>query len=208
MGWLLPELKKQFGGKFYITPAVKFELIDRPLQIKRFKFEALQVIKFLRDGVLEVYEDVPQKEVAALKRVVNSAFKISNKSVDLIQEGEIESALSAIKEGSSIVMDERTLRLLIESSKDVKSLLKRRFHKAVQVDEIKLKAFSSRFKTLNIVRSVELMSVAYKMKLFEDYVPTGKGGRDTLIDAFLWAAKTNGCAMTEHEIEEIKQSLL
>ena len=30
LAWLLPDLKKQFGGKFYITPAVKNELVDRP----------------------------------------------------------------------------------------------------------------------------------------------------------------------------------
>ena len=38
MWWVLPKLKKEFGGTFYITPAVKFELVERPLQTKRFAF--------------------------------------------------------------------------------------------------------------------------------------------------------------------------
>ena len=31
LGWILPLLKKKYGGKFYITPAVSMELIERPL---------------------------------------------------------------------------------------------------------------------------------------------------------------------------------
>ena len=35
---ILPDLKKKMNGKFYITPAVHKELIERPLMIKRFEF--------------------------------------------------------------------------------------------------------------------------------------------------------------------------
>lgn len=208
LGWLLPELKRQFNGKFYITPAVKYELVDRPLTINRFKFEALEVLKLIREGVLEIYDQVPQKKVDSLKKLANSAFKVGNKSMDVIQAGEVESVISAVTTGSAVVMDERTLRLLIESRKDVKSLLKRRFHKNVAVDLVKLQQFSDAFKGVTIIRSVELVGVAYKYGLLNSYLPAGKGAKNSLLDAVLWATKYNGCAMTEHEIAELKQTLL
>ena len=84
--WVLPALKKKFGGNFYITPAVRFELVERPLQTKRFAFEALQVMKLIRDGTLEVYDNIPQKKVANLIKIANSSFKIKNKQWTLFRK--------------------------------------------------------------------------------------------------------------------------
>ena len=36
--WLLNPLKNNFKGEFYLSAAVKEELIDRPLQTKKYKF--------------------------------------------------------------------------------------------------------------------------------------------------------------------------
>ena len=97
--WILPELKKRYGGKFYITPSVKRELITRPMDIKRFQFEALQALKLINDGVLEVYEDVPEKEVARLHAIANCSFKIGNQNMEVVQSGEIESVVCALEAG-------------------------------------------------------------------------------------------------------------
>ena len=208
LAWILPKLKEQFGGKFYITPAVKFELVDRPLKIKRFEFEALEVMKLIRDGVLEVYTDVPTSEVKRLKDLANSSFRIRGKSMDVIQEGELQSVAIALKLGSAIVMDERTLRLFIENNREMVKLLKRRFHTKIESDINKMNQFSSELRGINIIRSVELASVAYKMGLLNSYIPKTKTGRNLLVDAFVWALKTNGCSVTNHEVEEIKSYLL
>ena len=42
--WLLVPLKREFNGKFYITSAVKRELVDKPLEIKKYKFEVRQCL--------------------------------------------------------------------------------------------------------------------------------------------------------------------
>ncbi len=207
--WILPELKKKYGGKFYITPSVKLELITRPMDIKRFQFEALQALKLIKDGVLEVYDDVPQKEVERLHALANNSFKISNKNMEVVQSGEIESVVCALQAGAeAMVMDERTMRLFIENNKEMKALLERRFNKAVSVDAEKMKQFSKEFAGVKIIRSIELIGVAYKMGLLDSYVPGQKNGRETLVEAVLWAAKYNGSAVTEHEVEEIKDFLL
>ena len=115
--WILPELKKQFGGKFYLTPAVKRELVTRPMDIKRYEFEALEALRLIKEGVLEVYDDVPQKEVARLHTLANSSFKLDNQNMEVVQSGEIESVVCALDAGAeAIVMDERTLRLFIENN--------------------------------------------------------------------------------------------
>lgn len=207
--WILPELKKSYGGRFMITPAVRRELIERPLGIKRFEFEALQVMKLIREGVLEVYEKVPHSKVNQLEALANGSFKIKNKTMDVVQSGELEIAACALEtEAEAVVMDERTLRLFIENNKEMTHLLKIRFNQEITADQNKMNHFSSILKSLKIIRSVELVGVAYQLGLLNSYVPDQKGGEKTLLDAVLWATKFNGCAVTEPEIEEMEQILL
>ena len=207
--WILPKLKEHFGGKFYITPAVKYELIDRPLNAKRFKFEALQVLKLISDGVLEVYDNVSKQRVKELDNLANSTFRIRNKAMDIIQEGELEAVAAALdSKAAAIVMDERTLRLFIENNKEMKTLLKYRFHSKIEVNQEKAAAFSKKLKGVSIIRSIELVSAAYKLGLLDGYIPKMHQGRNLLVDSVLWAVKSNGCAVTEHEIEEMKSYLL
>src|SRR3989344_2699490 len=209
LAYILPKLKEKMKGEFYITPSVERELVERPLQNKRFEFEALEVQKFIREGILKVYKDIPKKKVNELISLANSTFTINNKTMDVIQEGEMESVAAALEtKAEAVIIDERTLRLFIESCKDMQALLEQRFQHKVDTDLKKMKQFSSYFKSITILRSVELVSVAYKIGLLNSYIPSVRNGKETLLDAVLWATKYNGCAVTEHEIEEIKQTLL
>lgn len=206
---VLPELKRRYGGKFYITPAVKHELVERPLTFKRFEFEALEVLKLIEDGVLEVYTAVPNQKVQDLKRYVNSAFRIGKQTMDVIQEGELEAITTALQvQADAIVIDERTLRLLIEKCTELEKLLEFRFKRDVIVDLNKLKQFAQQFQSVKIIRSAELVAVAYKLGLLDSYVPKQKNGEKILLDAVLWATKLNGCAVTGEEIEQLEKALL
>jgi hypothetical protein len=207
--WILPKLKEKFGGKFYITPGVKKELVERPLGIKRFEFEALQVMKLIKDGTLEVYDKVPKSRVQQLQTLANSSFKIGSRNMDIIQTGEMEAVTCALQtNASAVVMDERTLRLFIENNRNMEKLLEIRFKKNVIADKAKMDDFSKQLKDVKIIRSIELVAVAYKMGLLNDYLPDQKGGKGTLVDSILWAAKYNGSAVTTKEIEDMKAVLL
>ena len=206
--WILPELKQKFGGKFYLTPAVQRELVERPLSVKRYEFEALQVMKFIREGTLEVYKNVPQKKVRELQTLANSSFTIRGKPMDIIQSGEMESVAAALQLNAGVVMDERTLRLFIENSAELQNILEYRFSRKIRADKTKIKQFSGQLQEMPIIRSTELVGIAYKLGLLDGFIPPGKDGKETLLDAVLWATKYNGCAITEHEIEEIKGYLL
>lgn len=209
--WILPELKKKFNGRFYLTPAVYKELVERPLTIRRFEFEALQVMKLIREGVLEMYNNVPQKKVQELQSLANTSFQLNGSSMDILQSGEMESVSAALELKAAVVMDERTLRLFIENREEMKKLLENRFQKAVSVDKAKMNLFSSSLQGITIIRSIELVGVAYALGLLDPYIPSPKeqkAGREILLDSVLWAVKYNGCAVTEHEIEEIKGYLV
>jgi hypothetical protein len=208
MGWLLPKLKEKFGGEFYITPAVKYELVDRPLTTKRFQLEALEVMKMIREGVFTIYDKVPEKKVNALKNLANSSFKLGNKNMDVIQAGEMESVACALQINAAVVMDERTLRLFIENNSEMQSLLEHRFKKKVTAHHEKMNFFSEQLKGITIIRSIELVAVAYKRGLLNSYIPPLKNGKSSLLKAVFWATKFNGCAVTEHEIIELEKYIL
>lgn len=209
LDWILPKLKEHFGGKFYITPAVKIELVDRPLKIKRFGFEALQVMKHIREGTLEIYKQVPGKKVLELQQLANNSFKIGNKNMEIIQAGEMESVASALQiEAEAVVMDERTLRLFIENNKAMEKLLEFRFKKDVTANLIKMEKFSKQLKNIKIIRSIELVGTAYKLGILNDYIPRLKLGKKMLVNSVLWITKFNGCAVTSHEIDELEAFLL
>lgn len=206
--WILEPLKKQFGGKFYITPAVQHELVERPLNTRRFQFEALQVLKLIREGVLEVSTTVPQKKAQQLSALANSSFLVKGNTMDIVQAGEMEVVAAALATNSAVVIDERTIRLLIEKSANLQKLLEYRFHKNIEVNKDNLAAISTELRGLTVIRSTELIAVAYKIGLLDSYLPPGRNSRTVLIEALLWTAKSNGCSLTDHEVEELKQLLL
>lgn len=207
--WILEPLKIKFGGKFYITPAVRTELIERPLKIKRFEFEALQVLKLIRDGVLEIYPELPYEKTQELTKLSNKTYKVDKKWIEIIQAGEMETVIASMtKSKSSIVMDERTMRLLLEDSDSLKSLLERRSRKPATINEKNVKDFNQKVGKINIIRSIELVSLAFKFGFLDQFLPKLPNAWDVLLDSVLWNVKYNGCAVTEHEVLELKEFLL
>lgn len=206
--WILPLLKKQFNGRFYITPAVRKELVERPLLVKRFEFEALQVLKLIKEKVLEEYSALPKQGIEQLFQLASQSFSLDGVYMEVLQSGEVESVASAAAVNAAVVIDERTLRLFIENSAEMEKLLEMRFQKNVSVNSDNVTKFSSLLNGLTIIRSVELVAVAYKLGLLDSYLPEQKNAREILLDAVLWSTKYNGCAVTEDEIEAMKKFLL
>lgn len=209
LSFILPKLKEKFNGKFYITSSVHYELVERPLKIKRFMFEAMQVSKMINDGILEVYDNIPKDMVDKLFNLANNSFSVKKKNLDIVQSGEMESLACAIKEkAEGIVIDERTLRLFIENSDEMVSLLEHRFKRKVYSHNENIKDFKRNIKNVSIIRSIELTGVAYKLGYLDKFIPNTNTGKNDLLDAVLWATKYNGCAVNEQEIEELKKQLI
>lgn len=207
---ILPPLKEKFGGEFYITPAVRKELVERPLEIKRFEFEALQILKLLREGTLKLYEK-PLKGVMDLSTYANKSIVAKDKGccMEIIHGGELETVAASLQEGSDIVaIDERTIRLLMENSEELKSLIEARLHERVVLDRKMAGQFQSLIKGMKVIRSAELVGMAYQFGILDNYLPPLKSGREILLDSVLWGLKLKGCAIIGEEIEELKRVLL
>ncbi len=205
MNGLLPvleRLKKEFKGDFLITKEVKQEIIDTPMEIKRFELEALQM-KELFDKRIIKHADITEKQVDELRnkreeiiRIANSTFFSNKKDIHLLDKGECATlALSFIlKEPNAIVIDERTTRMLCEAPENLRKLLEKKLHTKVEANR-KNYEFFQKFK---IIRSTELAYIACKKNLCEIKDPK-------ILEAVLYGLKFRGCSISEKEIDEIKK---
>ena len=201
----LRKLKKVFGGRFFITTMVREEIIDKPVQRKRFELEALRLQKLLEDGVLEMPQSIGikreevEKQMNEYMDIANNIFSGRGDPIKLIHYGE-SSCLGLyriLKErGWNVVMavDERTLRMLVEKPDNLRELLQRKLHTNVQLNK---KNFAP-FKGFKIIRSTELAYILHKKKLID--IGNGKA-----LDALLWAMKFKGCSISDEEIKQIKR---
>lgn len=208
MNGLLEEfrgLKKIFDGKFLITQEVKKEIIDKPLTIKRFMLEALKIKELLDEKIIEMPSDIGIDDAEILKiseevrNSANNSFYSQGKSIQIIALGEASCiALSEIliKKGieNVIAVDERTIRVLIEKPENLESLLSKRLHMKIKMKKEYLRKYKYRF-----IRSSELIYVAYKKGIVKI-----KNHKMQVLDALLYALKSNGCSISDDEIYEIE----
>ena len=208
MAGLIPELeglKKSFSGKFVITRQVKKELVDKPMTIKRFELEAIKIQHLIDGGILELPEAFGigdseiQEEMNFFLDLANNTFTTQKGPVKLIHFGESSClALSKIlsKKGveNIIAVDERTTRLLAEKPENLRKLMEKKLHMPISVKKENYKFFEN----FKIIRSTELIYVAYKKGII-------RFKKGDVLDALLYALKFNGAAISGDEIREIKR---
>lgn len=203
--WLLPSLKKSFNGKFYITESVKREIVDVPLGIKRFKFEAIQVQKLIEDKTLEILDNsVVRAETPKLLSTANEVFKAFDNYIRIVHFAEM-SVLAASRSisASAVVIDEKTTRCLMENPRLLVEILRKSLHTAIYVRGDNLKEFNSCVKSIKLIRSVELVVIAYERGLLDNYITKIPDAKRNLLESVLWGVKFNGCAVSNNEIEQI-----
>jgi len=204
--WVLDELKLVFDGDFCICPEVKAELVDNPLNTKRFEFDALQVMQKIRQGTLTLIEHQNSKDMGnRLLDLANHSFKSKNTWITIVHRGEMEAlATGIVLNSSAFVVDERTTRLLIESPVALKDLLQSKLHTRVEVNRPNLRQFRYLVRNIKVIRSVELLLVAYEKGLLDKFLLDNvENPREILIDGLLWGLKLRGCAISREEISDI-----
>lgn len=210
--WVLKPLKEKTGKMFYITPAVYAELVEKPEKIRRFQFEALHVQKLLREGILTLYEKkISSVQTKKLTRLANNSFFIKEGPLEILQAGELETLALTLDTKAPMLMDERTLRLLIEKPEGMKRLLENRKRKKVHKNKENLQEFKQFVGKPPIIRSIELVAVAFEMGLIDSYLPDSKDAQSAkreLLSAVLWNTKYHGASVIDHEIDEIMQEVL
>lgn len=200
---LFIELKKKFDGKFIITEEVKYETIDRPLNIKRFELGALKVKNLINKNVFEfpsalgISNEQVKEKTREILNSANNSFSTRNEFMHIIDLGEASClALSLIlkqeKIENAIVVDERTTRMIVENPLNLRKHFENKLHTQVVLNN------KMDLRSIKIIRSSELAYIAYKKGLVE----LKNSG---VLDALLYATKFNGCSISRNEIEEIKR---
>ena len=181
--WILEPLKKKFNGKFYITEAVRKEVVDRPLETKKFKFEAIQVESLIEKGVLEIIDNVFIREnTPRLLNTANEIFGAYGNYMKIVHFAEISVIAAAVNINSdAIVIDEKTTRFLIENPRMIVEILKKTLHTSISVNENNLKEFNNTVKNIKAIRSIELVTIAYEQGLLNSYITKMADARKDLL---------------------------
>lgn len=208
--WVLESLRKRFDGDFVLPMGVKREVVDRPLQTRKFKFEALQVQKLIDGGTFKVVRaDDITKKGRELMKLANDIIIGHDCCIKIVQVGEIEVIAAALLSGSdTVVVDERVTRTLIEHPNRLKKLMERRLHTQLKINKKSLKKFVDITKHLRVIRSIELVTVAFELGILDDYIVKIPHARRELLESLLWGLKLNGASVSEAEIDAIVREQL
>ena len=202
--YILENLKKIFDGKFLITEAVKYEVIDRPMKIPRFKLSSLTVQNVFDNKIIELPNSVGidsgliKKESDKLMKAANICVKVKDRVVNIISEAEasclaLSAKLNKENMDNIIAIDERTTRILSEKPENLEKLMSDKMHMRASVS-----CNLEMFKNFRFIRSTELVYVAYKKGLLNI---TGAN----VLEAALYATKFKGSAVSFEEIEILKR---
>lgn len=209
MSGLLPvlrSLKKEFDGEFIITPAVKEELVDKPMKIKKFKLEAIRVKKLLDEGVFRMSSEIVddsklERETDRILRLFDGAVSFSNgrEKIKIVHKGEVSCLAFANLSNchNLLVVDERAVRLIFEDSKGLKKMMEKRLHASLTLYSKQIE----RIGDYSFVRSADLAFLAYDKGLID------LGSGVEVVDSIMYSLKSNGAVVSSGEIEQMKKIL-
>lgn len=203
--WVLEELRKRSKGNFIVPVGVKRELIDRPLETKRFKFEAIEVQRLLDRKILTLVDDAQvTRKAQELAALANSVLSAHGNPIKIVQIGEMETIAAALLfKAGCVAIDERITRTLIENPSGLQKLMERRLHMSLRLDERALHLFAEETRHLSVLRSVELVTIAFEKGILDKFVVSLPNARRELLESVLWAVKLNGCSVGDEEIDDI-----
>lgn len=198
--FILEPLKKAFGGEFFITGQVKSEIIDTPINSRRFALEALMIKSLVDKKILTIVSSPElKKETSRVLETANSAYLADNERMRIIHDGEASCiALFNLinSDKKAIVVDERTTRMLCESPENLHRLYEKKLHRKIAFREKN----AEMFRDVKIIRTAELSLVAYNKGII-----SLSTSRSEAIRAILYAVKFKGCSISMNEIETARR---
>ncbi len=196
----------KFNVRFFIPQSVEYEAVTRPLslKVKIHRFSALRIQKMINDGILEVVSENLEKETIGLMKLGNSVFYARGRPLNIFHKGETEMLALANKlEIDSLLMDERTTRILVEDPESLMNHLQNEFKTNILVNRKNLSRFISGLNNLDVIRSTEMIYLAYKNGFFSNY----EGIEKEAAVAALYKLKYSGCAISFKELEEYEKMM-
>ncbi|MFH0922848.1 MAG: hypothetical protein V1811_02200 [Candidatus Micrarchaeota archaeon] len=191
-------LSKEAGASFLIPPFVKDEIISRPLKAREHAFSALRLRKQLDDGFLRISSSPSiMRDTHEVLNAANTLFRVRGKHLKLLHDGEAQ-ALALFKSAKvdALLVDEKTLRLLIESPKTLAVKIEGEYDETVEIDEKSANKLKKYTRGVFVMRSSELLAVAFKKGFFDSF---GSGSQD-VFQAAVFALRKAGCSLTNNEL--------
>tara|TARA_Y100000034_G_C6900395_1_gene416252 strand:+ start:2872 stop:3558 length:687 start_codon:yes stop_codon:yes gene_type:complete len=199
---MLGQLKKNFKGSFIISKAVKEEVLDHPLKTRKYKLEAIRISDLIQNNVLKIYVNVNvERKTMSLLNICNNIFVAHGKSIKILDKAEVESLVLAQVLQGTYVVDERNIRLMVEDYRKLAKLLERKLNTKITINNQNIRQFKSEIKNINIIRSAELMTVAFEKGLFKEY-ENKYSSKKAILEGILWGLRLRGCAISTDEINE------
>jgi len=200
-------LHEKYNTEFIIPNFVEEECVNRPLNhnLKAFYFSALKIKNAInRNVITKVNSDVMEKG-RKIQALANNLFYMKGKPLTLIQLGEAEMiALARELDIPILLVDERTTRMLIEAPFKMKEHLENEFNVTVMLNKKNLREFTDITKTFKVIRSSELVMLAYENGFFNSFSDMKKQA----LEAALYRVKFSGCSISFDEIETYLKSVV
>ncbi len=198
---VLSLFSKKYEVNFIIPKGVEKEIVERPLTIKMkaYQYSAMRLKREIEKRILVKVDIDTETEGKKLLKIANSIFFARGRPVHLIDMGEAEMIILAHKlRIRTLLMDERTTRMLIEAPFTLKEHLERELRVNVMLNKENYSYFSDYTKDMRVVRSVDLVALAYKAGYFEE-----KFGDESFkaFSAALYKLKYSGCSVSFEEIK-------
>ncbi len=190
--WLIERLPFDF----IVPPWVVNEVSLFPSRTKHYKYSALRIRELLEKGTVKEHQlDDRAKEIAdRVQHIANSVYSIKHRPLKIIQRGEAEAIAVATETDHVMLVDERTIRLLLEDPKELRNVLQIRTGAHVSMNFDRAEELQDIVGDVLMIRSADLVAYAYE----EGYL---KKDREFL-EAALYALKYAGCAISEQEIQD------
>ncbi|NPA77123.1 MAG: hypothetical protein GXN93_05225 [Candidatus Diapherotrites archaeon] len=196
--WLLDKLPMDF----YVPPAVVDESYRAPMHTKQYRFSAMRIHQYIVEGRLR-REDLGKQGEALVEeftRIANSAYVAHHRPLRIIHRGEAEAIILAKIMDNVLLVDERTIRLLLEDPEELKYLLERRTGAHIRHNRDMTERLQEIAGDVLMLRSADIVAYAYEEGILG---PKNK----EYIEAALYALKYAGCAISEQEIQEYVSKL-
>ncbi|MDD3263886.1 MAG: hypothetical protein PHT94_03245 [Candidatus Nanoarchaeia archaeon] len=201
---LFEDYKKNNELEFYITPEVKKEVVDNPIKTKKFRLEAYQVLELIKKDIIKIIKITKEDELLTNRLIndINKIYSANAKDVFIAHRGEIEIVAVALNRGkSTLVVDERTTRQLVENPILIANRMENKLHTKIHIDYKLMEDIHKELSFLKVLRSVDLVSRAVELNYFKNFYDNKKTGKEFL-EGMLWACKLKGCAVMDLEIDE------
>ena len=199
---IMEQLKKKFKGDFIISKAVKEEVLDHPLQIRKYKLEAIMISSLIQNNIFKIYSNINiEAKTMSLLSLCNDIFLANGRPIKILDKAEVEALVLTQLLRGTYVVDERNIRLLVEDYRKLAQLLERKLDTKITINNQNIRQFKSEIKDINIIRSAELMVVAFEKGLFNEY-ENKYSNKKEILDGILCGLRLRGCAISTEEISE------